>query len=199
MEPETWRACEGLEHHGIEASNLGRIRKCVSIDGAPITPRILPQRLNGNPYPIVQWGVRRPDHRKTGTMLKLVHILVARAFVPGYRPGLVVNHKDENTRNPYATNLEWVTQKENIRLSSKLAVGKGARKRKWPHESVEEMFAMRKRGATQSEICAKFPPLQQFYLSLILNGHRCTGNSPGRPRGPYKKRTKPPTAEEAPR
>lgn len=42
-----------------------------------------------------------------------VHRLVAKAFVPGYREGLVVNHKDENGMNNCADNLEWVTSYEN--------------------------------------------------------------------------------------
>jgi hypothetical protein len=36
-----------------------------------------------------------------------VHRLVAMAFVPGYKVGLIVNHKDENTSNNRADNLEW--------------------------------------------------------------------------------------------
>ena len=42
-----------------------------------------------------------------------VHRLVAFAFVDGYKPGLVVNHKDENRQNNDYLNLEWVTQKYN--------------------------------------------------------------------------------------
>ena len=48
-----------------------------------------------------------------------VHRLVARYFVPGYFDGAVVNHKDGNNRNNHASNLEWVTQKENIHQSYK--------------------------------------------------------------------------------
>lgn len=42
-----------------------------------------------------------------------VHRLVAFAFVGGYKPDLVVNHKDENRQNNDYLNLEWVTQKYN--------------------------------------------------------------------------------------
>jgi len=42
-----------------------------------------------------------------------IHILVASTFVQGYKPGLVVNHKDENKRNYNCNNLEWVTPSQN--------------------------------------------------------------------------------------
>lgn len=43
-----------------------------------------------------------------------VHQLVAIHYVSGWFEGAVVNHKDGNTLNNHYTNLEWVTQKENI-------------------------------------------------------------------------------------
>jgi hypothetical protein len=44
-----------------------------------------------------------------------VHTLVARAFVPGYKPGLTVNHKNLVKQDNRAENLEWVTNSENIK------------------------------------------------------------------------------------
>lgn len=45
--------------------------------------------------------------------LTTVHRAVALTFVPGYDLTLVVNHKDGVKTHNDATNLEWVTQKEN--------------------------------------------------------------------------------------
>jgi len=44
-----------------------------------------------------------------------IHRLVAKAFCPGYRDGLVVNHIDGDKHNNRAENLEWCTQQENVR------------------------------------------------------------------------------------
>ena len=42
-----------------------------------------------------------------------LHQLVANAFVPGKKVGLVPNHKDGNKTNFLPSNLEWVTRSEN--------------------------------------------------------------------------------------
>ncbi len=50
---------------------------------------------------------------------KAVHRLVAQTFnpVPNYA-NLTVDHRDHNTRNNCLSNLEWVTQEENIRRAT---------------------------------------------------------------------------------
>jgi hypothetical protein len=45
---------------------------------------------------------------------KMAHILVAQAFRPNPDNKRVVNHKDGNKRNNFASNLEWCTQAENV-------------------------------------------------------------------------------------
>lgn len=52
-----------------------------------------------------------------GQFTKSIHRLVAEHFVQGYFDGAVVNHIDGNNRNNDASNLEWVTQKDNIHKS----------------------------------------------------------------------------------
>lgn len=46
-----------------------------------------------------------------------VHRLVAMYFCLGYFNGAVVNHKDGDKHNNHYSNLEWVTQKDNIHKS----------------------------------------------------------------------------------
>ena len=54
---------------------------------------------------------------KYGKKYFQIHSLVANAFCDGHFDGAVVNHKDGNIHNNHYTNLEWVTQKENVRKS----------------------------------------------------------------------------------
>ena len=46
-----------------------------------------------------------------------VHQLVAKYFCDGYFDGAVVNHIDANKTNNHYTNLEWVSQKDNVNKS----------------------------------------------------------------------------------
>lgn len=61
-------------------------------------------------------GYRKVEIMNRGvTSRYYVHRLVAYEYCDGYAHGLVVNHKDGNPSNNHYTNLEWVTQKQNVR------------------------------------------------------------------------------------
>jgi len=59
--------------------------------------------------------VVKPNGRAGKSVFLKVHRCVAFEFVDGYFDGAVVNHKDGNKLNNVAENLEWTTQKENMR------------------------------------------------------------------------------------
>lgn len=103
LEQEIWRDIDGFP--GYQVSNLGRIRSCLKKQGEW---RIMSPCITNDGYERVSL---RTGIRKSKSLS--VHRLVAKTFVPGYREGLQVNHKDENTQNNRADNLEWVTQYEN--------------------------------------------------------------------------------------
>lgn len=99
IEGEEWRTI--IENnHSIEVSNMGRI-KCQN-------GRITYGNENAG-YMLFYFANKRVA----------VHRLVLRTFSPivGHED-MYVNHKDKNRQNNSLSNLEWVTQKENMEHSS---------------------------------------------------------------------------------
>lgn len=52
------------------------------------------------------------------THTELVHIMVAKCYIPNPDNKPIINHKDCNKHNPHSNNLEWSTQLENSRHAS---------------------------------------------------------------------------------
>ena len=117
---EIWKDIKGFEGF-YQVSNAGDVRSIAvrrSIHGSlHIVKRIreMAPYDNGNGYLMVQL-------KSNNTVTPVgVHRLVAEAFV--HRRGedkVIVNHKDHNTKNNIAENLEWVTQRENVNYSKHL-------------------------------------------------------------------------------
>ncbi len=84
-------------------SNTGKIY-------SKISNRILKTHINKEGYEDVCVSLGGRNKKKA---IK-IHIAVACMFVKGYEKGLTVNHKDGNKINNNSSNLEWVTQKENM-------------------------------------------------------------------------------------
>ena len=112
---EVWKPIKGYE--GIyEVSDLGRVRSLPR----PKTSRNASGEYTFTTKPkILRTFTQRGGYQRVslgkGKNKKafMVHRLVGMAFVPGYREGLFINHKDENPHNNRADNLEWVTTAEN--------------------------------------------------------------------------------------
>ena len=99
---ETWKAIAGYE--GLyEVSNLGRV-KSLKYGKEKI---LKPGKNTG--------GYLQVSLFKDGKTSNLrVHRLVAEAFIPNPKGLATINHKDEVKTNNAATNLEWMSQKDNI-------------------------------------------------------------------------------------
>ena len=61
------------------------------------------------------------------TVFRLVHIMVAKQFIPNPENKPLVNHIDEDRSNPCIDNLEWVTTSENTRHGTALERGNRGR------------------------------------------------------------------------
>ena len=99
MEKERYKAIEGFEG-AYSVSDIGKVYSHKS-------NKVMRYYLNNSGYACIKLRGGNKKHF-------LVHRLVAKAFCDGYEEGHVVNHIDANRLNNHASNLEWVTHKENI-------------------------------------------------------------------------------------
>lgn len=108
---ETWLPVAGFE--GLyEVSDLGRVRGVDRLivrgqGNYPVRGVVLSPGLNSSGLLMV--SLRRDGRRHS----KMVHRLVAEAFVSGRADGLEVCHNDGNALNNRADNLRWDTHSAN--------------------------------------------------------------------------------------
>ena len=106
---EIWKDVVGYE--GLyQASTFGRIRSLDRKDcrGNRISGKIMKPRFINSGYLMVH--LRDRNGKRTG---KLVHRLVAEAFLIATDNEIQVDHIDENKTNNNIENLRWVTPKQN--------------------------------------------------------------------------------------
>lgn len=119
---ETWVPIRGFEGM-YEVSDLGRVR---SLDRIIIAKNGQTYLKKGQMLSLslnMRKGYLRvslSDGHRNYTHCE-VHRLVALHFVKGYKPGLVVNHKNENKTDNRAINLEWCTYQYNLNYSDVIA------------------------------------------------------------------------------
>ena len=104
---EVFKDVKGYEGY-YEISNLGRVRS-TSYKGV----KILKPFITKKGYLNVIFCVKRKTEHK------LIHRLVAEAFIPNVNNYSTVNHKDENKLNNCVENLEWLSVEDNNRYSNK--------------------------------------------------------------------------------
>lgn len=97
---ERWKVVEGT-CGALEVSDLGRVKSNLR-DG-----RILKTNPDSKGYHRLRMTINRKKYAFK------VHRLVAMAFIPNPENKPQVNHIDGNKDNNAASNLEWVTSKEN--------------------------------------------------------------------------------------
>lgn len=149
-EQEVWKALNPW----YDVSDCGRIRNAKG--------RILGGSLHADGYIFVTIdGKQHPLHR-----------LIASVFCNGYEEGKVVNHKDGNKQNNFASNLEWVTQQENIQHSLRTGLqGKpcGTYKGKFTAEQREEIKEAWNTGEVSKRELAKKYGVSHTCINDIVN------------------------------
>lgn len=118
---EIWKDIEGYE--GLyQVSNLGRVRSIDRyVDQMSRWGTSYPRLFKGRVLSLqkISGGYVGVLMKENGhTIMKLVHRLVANAFITNPRGLEQVNHKDEDKTNNRADNLEWCDRLYNIRYGT---------------------------------------------------------------------------------
>lgn len=116
MEIISWKPVVGYE--GLyEVSDMGRVRSLhKNTKSSKVAGNIM--RLHAKPKGYL--GVSLSKNGKVST--KMVHRIVAIAFISNPFGKLTVNHKDADKQNNRVDNLEWATQLENVQHARALGL-----------------------------------------------------------------------------
>ena len=111
---ELWKDIKGYEGY-YQVSNFGRIRSIDRIVKDKTGKLVKKKGIILKQSPINKQGYLRVNLRKNGEIKTvMVHRIVAKHFVTGYKYGLDVDHIDTNKKNNSSYNLRWVTKSENM-------------------------------------------------------------------------------------
>ncbi len=110
---ETWKQVEGFDSF-YEVSDMGNVRSLDRIIHHPVLGsfirfgRKISKTLDSHGYHLCRLSV---DKKRA---IKIVHRLVAQAFIPNPENKKCVNHKNKIKTDNRVQNLEWVTYSENM-------------------------------------------------------------------------------------
>jgi hypothetical protein len=99
-----------------------------------------------------------------------VHRLVAELFVGNPNGGNCVNHIDGDYKNNNAENLEWCTQRDNVRHSIKIGTTKNVRKTnsssKITESEIVDIKSMIKSGVKIKHIAERYDTTTDFIYKV---------------------------------
>lgn len=163
---EEWRSIRGFKDYYV--SNLGRILS--KNNKVRASDKILKPTFNKKRgyFWVMLHGVGRRRNLS-------LHRLVAQAFTPNPDNKPVVNHIDNDTTNNKASNLEWVTQQENVAHCIKsgrqvILYGSEAKAAKLTETQVMEIYNMK--GIDTYESIAEQYGVKYSTVAHIMRGSR---------------------------
>ena len=147
---EIFKDVKGYEGY-YQISNLGRV-----ISTSYKGKKILKPAVTKNGYLNVIFCINQKKEHK------LVHRLVAEAFIPNINNYSTVNHKDEDKLNNHVENLEWLSVEDNNRYSNSKMLTK---------EKVLQIPSLIDQGYTQLEIAKYFNVSRRAIQSILRGEH----------------------------
>lgn len=163
---EEWIPCPDYEE-SYQVSNFGRVRSVDRISGSRrgITKgKLLVQTLNRKRYLEVRL------FKNSKSVFKIVHRLVAKAFIPNLNNLKQVNHIDGIKSNNKVDNLEWTTNSENQKHAYKLGLqpsrsGENNSNTKLTNKDVTLLKQLYNSGSTINEVSNSM----NINISIIRN------------------------------
>lgn len=151
---EIWKAIPKFETYYV--SNLGRVRG----------PNGIKQQHLSRGYCRVSFYRRGRPH------FRLVHLLVAAAFIGRCPRHKLTNHKDGNKANPRLDNLEYITPKANTRHAMAAGLishlqGSAKRNAKLHEDDIPKIFQAVAEGVSRRKVAATFH-ISRTVLDLII-------------------------------
>lgn len=126
----------------FEINELGQIRNKETLR---FRKPIVEKALNKKCYPYV--SLQYKSGKGSKTYKAYIHREIAKAFLPNPDNKPCINHLDNDVWNFSLSNLEWCTQKENMRYASDVTKSYDSQKKcyilKDPYGNLHEVFGIR--------------------------------------------------------
>ena len=163
---EQWKPIERFENY--EVSSLGNVRSLNYGNTEEI--RALKSRKNKGGYSIINL------HKNGKQYTKIIHRLVAQAFIPNPENKKEVNHIDGNKENNAITNLEWCTGKENKQHAWKIGL---CRPIHHTEETKRKLSEMRKGGKNPLSKRVRCITTYEIFGSVVEAAVKYNGDKTG--------------------